>query len=254
MSDLVSSRSSELHYGKSLVVAVLLAAAGAILVFALARAFFIDQDFVGSIYENGIPRTLAGFVFLAFPYLHQRLERKRRSNFSHLPDEAVPLEGYTLPFNVVFTYGVLIAFAIAGLGLLLVWMVGLVTGFFLTRVISISNWVILLITFYYVGFWSGTRNTRGPFLTASGIVLGYSILEILISLMLGIDSPLRSTLGLLVFLIPYLIAALVGARNGQRRRLSSYVHFLLAPLPEKARQTLVDHLYGEVKQQTRNEH
>jgi hypothetical protein len=254
MSNLVSVRSTELNQGRGLFVAALLIAVGAALIFVLSRAFLIHQDFVDSIYENGIPRALAGFLLLFFPYLHQRLEGKRRANFSHLPDGIVPFEAYTLPWYILLVYGVLLAFAMAGVSVFVIWLIGLVTGFFITRVISIFAWIILLIAFYYLGFWSGARNTHNPFFIAVGTVLGYSILELFVSILLKIDSPLRSMFGLIAFLILFLVAALTGARAGARRRLSNYVHYLLNALPEQARQTVVDDLHREVKQRANEEH
>ncbi|HEY3474029.1 MAG TPA: hypothetical protein VGK56_05420 [Anaerolineales bacterium] len=248
MSDLVSARSPALNDRKILFLAVLLTAVGAALIFLLSKALLIHQDFIGSIYENGVPRALAGFFLILFPYIHQRLAGKRRSNFSYLPDEAVPFEAYTLPWYIVLAYGVLVTFALAGISLFLVWLIGLATGFFITRAISILNWIILLITLYYFGFWAGTRNAHRPFLIAVGIVLGYTILEFVVSVVLNTDSPLRGILGLVMFLILSLVTALSGARIGKRRRLSNYVHFLLTALPEQDRQTVVDDLYREVRQ------
>src|SRR5687767_12764464 len=188
VSDLLSVRSTELNNGKSLLIALVLAVAGAILIFILSKSLFIDSDFLGSIYENGVPRALAGLFLAIFPYIHQRLTGKRRFSFSNVPDEAVPFGAYTLPWYILLAYGVLIAFALAGVSLFLVWSVGMVAGFFVTRAISILNLIFLLITFYYLGSWIGNRYARRPYLTAAGIVLSYTILELLISLVLNIDS------------------------------------------------------------------
>src|SRR5687768_14870758 len=125
MSDLVSVRSTELNPGKSLPLAILLTVGGAAMIFILSKALFMHQDFVGSIYENGLPRALAGFVFLAFPYIHQRLAGKRRTHFTHLPDEAVPYDAYLLPWYILLAYGILIALVMAGISLFLIWLVGM---------------------------------------------------------------------------------------------------------------------------------
>lgn len=250
MSDLATVRSMELNGGKSLFLAIVLNIVVASLIFILSRAVLISQDFVGSIYENGVPRALAGFSLLLFPYMHQRLEGKRHTRFLHLPDGAVPFEAYTLPWYLVLAYGILITFAVTGISLFLVWLIGLVTGFFMTRAISIVTSIILVITFYYFGFWAGTRHVQHPFLVAAGIVLGYTILEVLVSSALNIDSSLRVLLGLMLFLITSWVAALIGARAGKRRCLSNYVQFLLTPLAEQDRLTAVHNLYGEVKQRT----
>jgi hypothetical protein len=85
-------------------------------------------------------------------------------------------------------------------------------------------------------------------LIAVGIVLGYTILELVVSFVLNIESPFQGTLGLVIFLILSLVAALIGVSTGKRRRLSNYVHFLLAPLHEQDRQTIVDNLYRDIKQ------
>ena len=253
MSDLVSVRTTQVDHRKSLFMAILVTAVGAGLVFILSRAFLIDQDFVGSIYENGVPRALAGLFLLFFPYIHQRLAGRRRTSFSQLPDEAVPFDRYTLAWYMVLTYGVLIAFALAGISLLLVWLIGLVTPFFITRLITPLAWIILLVTFYYLSFWAGTRNTHRPSLIAIGIVVGYTILELVVSSIFDIDSPLRSRLGLIVFLILSVIIALIGVRVGKRRRLSNYIHFLLDALPPQDRQTVVDGLYKDVNQRRKHE-
>jgi hypothetical protein len=250
MSNIISVRSIELNHGKSLLLAILLTSVGAVLIFILSRSFLIHQDFIDSIYENGIPRSLAGFFLIAFPYIHQHLAGRQRTSFSHLPDGAVPFEAYSLPWYILLTYGVLITFAIAGISLFLIWLLGLATAFFITRLISLMTWIILLISFYYLGFWAGTRNTDRPSLISIGIVLGYIILELLASFLVDIDSPLRNVFGLVIFLIPSLVAALTGARTGKHRRLSNYVHFLLTPLPEQEQQTIVDSVYREVKQRT----
>jgi len=155
VSDLLSVRSTELNNGKSLLIALVLAVAGAILIFILSKSLFIDSDFLGSIYENGAPRALAGLFLAIFPYIHQRLTGKRRFSFSNVPDEAVPFGAYTLPRYILLAYGVLIAFALAGVSLFLVWSVGMVAGFFVTRAISILNLIILFVTFYYLGSWVG---------------------------------------------------------------------------------------------------
>jgi hypothetical protein len=254
VSDIFSVRSMDLNHPKNLLLAVLLTTVGAIVIFILSRALFINQDFVGSIYENGIPRSLAGFSLLSFPYIHQRLAGKRRIHFSHLPDDVVPLQAYTLPWHIVLVYGVLIAFAIAGVSLFLVWLVGVATGFFVTRAILILNLIILFVTFYHLGAWIGSRSARNPFLAAVGAVLGYAILELLVTLLLNIDSPLRSLFGLVIFLSLSLVAALIGALLGKRRRLINYIRFLLTPLPPQDRQTVVNNLYREVKQRTSDEH
>jgi len=248
ISNLVSVRSTELNNGKSLLTAVVLAAAGAILVFILSKVLLIHSDFLGSIYENGVPRALAGIFLVTFPYLHQRLARKRGFSFSNLPDEVVPFGAYTLPWYILLAYGVLIAFALAGVSLFLVWSVGMVAGFFVTRAISILNLIILFVTFYYLGSWIGSRSARRLYLTAVGIALGYTLLELLVTVFLNIDSSLRSPFGLVIFLTLSLFAVLIGALLGKRRRLLSYIHFLLRPIPEKARQALVYDLYWEVKQ------
>ena len=248
MSDLVSVRSTELNQGRSLSLAILLTVVVATLIFILSKAFLIDQDFIGSIYENGIPRALAGFFLLAFPYIQQRLAGKRRNSFSHLPDGAVSFEAYTLPWYMLLAHGVLIPLAIAGIGLFLVWLVGMVTGVFVTQAVSILNLILLFIAFYYLGFWIGSRSASSPYLTAWGMVLGYTILELVLTTALNIDSPLRGMLGLVIFLVLALVGALTGARTGKRRRISNYVHFLLAPLHERDRQTIVDNLYRDIKQ------
>jgi hypothetical protein len=248
MSDFVSVRSTEVDHRKSLFIALLITVVGAGLIFSLSRSLLIDQDFVGSIYENGVPRALGGFFLLAFPYIHQQLAGKRHRNLSHLPDGAAPFNAYTLPWYIVLIYSVLIAFAIAGLSLFLIWLAGIITGFFLTEAGSILNLVLLFITFYYLGSWIGSRSVRSPYLTAAGIVLGYTILEFLVTMVLNVDSPLRGILGLVIVLILFFVAALIGTRAGKRRRLSNYVHFLLTALPEQDRQAVVDDMYREVKQ------
>ena len=248
ISNLVSVRSTELNNGKSLLTAVVLAAAGAILVFILSKVLLIHSDFLGSIYENGVPRALAGIFLVTFPYIHQRLARKRGFSFSNLPYEVVPFGAYTLPWYILLAYGVLIAFAIAGISLFLIWLVGIATGFFVTRAISILSLIILFVTFYYLGSWIGSRSLRSPYPTAVGLVLGYTVLELLVTVVLNIDSPLRSPFGLVVFLSLSLVAALIGALIGKRRNLLRYIHFLLKPLPEQDRQALVYDLYWEVKQ------
>jgi hypothetical protein len=248
LSDLVSVRSTELNSGKSLLLALILTVVSAALIFILSKVLFIHQDFLGSIYENGVPRALAGLFLAIFPYIHQRLAGKRRFSFSNLPDEVVPFGAYTLPWYILLAYGVLIAFAMAGLSLFLVWLVGIATGFFVTRAISILNLIILFVTFYYLGSWMGSRSARCPYPTAVGIVLGYTVLELLVTVVLNIDSPLRSPFVLVIFLSLSLVAALIGALIGTRRRLLNYIRFLFGPLSEKDRQALVYDLYWEVKQ------
>lgn len=230
-------------------LAILLTAMGAVLIFILSKALLIDQDFAGSLYENGLPRALAGFFLLAFPYIHQRLSGKRRVSFSHLPDGPVPLDAYTLSSHITLAYGILTAFAIAGAGLFLVWSAGMLTGFFATRAISPLTWVLLLLTLYHLGSWVGTRNTQKPFLTAVGITLGYFLMELMVTLMLGIDSSLQTTLGLMILLVPSVIVALLGVRAGKHRRFSHYMDFLLHPLAEKDKQAVVNNLYGEIRRQ-----
>jgi hypothetical protein len=248
MSDLVSVRSTGLNHGKSLFLAILLTAVSAALIFILSKALFIDQDFLGSIYENGVPRGLAGLFLIIFPYIHQRLAGKRRTSFSYLPDEIVPFDVYTLPWYILLIYSVLITFAMAGISLFLVWLAGIATDVFVTRAIPILNLIILFVTFYYLGSWIGSRSVRSPYPTALGIVLGYTILELAVSLVLKIDSPLQTPFGLMIFLSLSLVAALMGALLGKRRQLLSYIGFLLRPLSEQDRQALVYDLYREAKQ------
>ena len=253
MSDLVSVQPTRLNHRKSLFLAVLLTAGSAALIFIFSKAFVVDRDFIGSLYENGVPRALAGFFFIAFPYMHQRMAGKRRINFSHLPDGAVPFEDYGLPWYILLAYGVLITFAVAGMSIFLVWLVGVATGFFITRAVPILNLVLLFPAFYYLGFWTGSRSAHNPYLNAVGIVLGYTILEVLVTVVLNIDTPLRSPFGLVVFLILSLIAAFIGALLGRRRRLLSYVGFLLALTTQQDRQMVVNNIYGDVRQRISDE-
>jgi hypothetical protein len=254
MADLVSVRSAESNPGKSLLLAILLTIVGAALIFILSRVLFINEDFFGSIYQSGLPRALVGFFLITFPYTHQRLEGKRRARFSHLPDGAVPFDAYVLPWYIVLTYGILIAFAMAGVSLFLVWLVGMATGFFISRAISILSIVLLFVTFYYLGFWSGSRSARSPYLNAAGMVLGYTILEMFVAIALNIDIPLRSPFGFAAFLILSLVAVLIGVRTGKRRRLSHYVDFLLNLLAHEDRQAVINNIYGEVNERMRERH
>lgn len=246
MSDLASVRSAESNSQKSFALAILLTIGGAILVFALSRTLFIGEDFVGSIYENGVPRALAGFVFLAFPYIHQRLAGNQRN-------AAVSLKDYLLPVFILLTCGFLIAFGMAGVSLFVIWLVGMITGVFVTQVISVLSLFLLVVTFYYLGLWIGSRSLRRPYLQAIAIVLGHTVLELLVSVLLNIDSSLRSPLRLGGFLILSLLAVLIGVSLGTRRRLLSYVAFLLKPLPEKKRHKVVENFYSDVKQQVDDE-
>lgn len=254
MSDLVSVRSGELNPGKSLTLAVLLTIVIAVLIFILARAILINEDFVGSSYESGVPRALAGFVFLAFPSIYQRLAGKRRTRFTHLPDEAVPYDAYLLPWYFLLTYGILIAFVMAGVGIFLIWLVGMATGIFVSRAISLLSLFLLLVAFYYLGVWIGSRSMGRPYRQAAAVVLGYTVLELLVSTVLNMDSPLRSPFGLAIFLILSLLVVLIGTSRGKRQRLLSYVAFLLKPLSEQGRQTVVENFYKDVKQKVSQEH
>src|SRR5688572_18429679 len=60
------------------------------------------------------------------------------------------------------------------------------------------------------------RSARSPYPTAVGIVLGYTLLELLVTVFLNIDSSLRSPFGLVIFLTLSSFAVLIGALLGKR--------------------------------------
>jgi hypothetical protein len=233
---------------KKLTLAILLVLFGAVVGYIIVHSL-LDEDFIDSIYEKDLPRAVAAFTLGLITYIHQLLMgKKRKLSFTALPSEVTKFEQYTLPWYIMIVYGTLMVYAVSGLGTLLVWTAGEITGFFFSRTIVIFNTIFVAIAFYFVGSWIGSRGDRHRWLTSVVIVFLFQGVATTVAVLLGSISISMITLTLLTTSALFLVTAIIGLWMGHRMRYPKYLHYLLEFLPHHERATVIELTYDKVQQ------
>lgn len=238
---------------KRLALAVALVLAGAAIVFVVLRSILIDQDLVKSVYEIGLPLAFAGLVLGTVTVVHQWLVTGNiKLNLGARPSTIVNFDHYTLRWYVMIVYSVLIVYAVSGLGTIIIWSIGEVTGFYVSTAIPALNTLFACIGFYFVGSWIGARCDRHPVLTAVAVVILYKVAATTIALISASSSTLSVVIALIPSALLYLAVALVGVWRGHRVRLTRYLQYLFEFLEADARSVLLHRTFEEVKRWSAN--
>ena len=188
--------------------------------------------------------AVACFPLLALPYLHQLLQGRRRGfSYTELPETIARFDDYLLPWSTLFIYGVLFLYAVSGLSIVLIWLVGEIAGLYFTRAIAVLDFLFLAIASFLVGSWVGSRARRHPFRTSAAIISVYSFLAALTL------SLFRSSFRLIPFAIMsgvVFLVSLLGTWAGARRCVASYLRYLLSFVDHRERVHVADRVFQEV--------
>jgi hypothetical protein len=232
---------------KTLALSVALVIAIAVGGFFLVRSLLIGEHLVGSVFETDLPRAIAVLALAAVTYVHQALSgRGRRPSFTALPDRAVGFSEYTLPWQTMVVYGVLMVYAASGLGTLLIWMIGESTGLFLSRWTSLLNNVAVMAALFLVGSWLGARCNRLPHLAALLVVALYQAIGTGVALAIGSAAAPSSPVVLAATFVLFALVALLGVQRGRRARFTRYFAYLIQFVPAGERLEFANSAYKEV--------
>lgn len=233
---------------RKLLLAAVLVLAVAVISFVAARVLLIDADLAGSVYETALPPAIAGLFLASITYVHQALEgRRSKFRFTALPGTSVPFEQYLLPWPVMVIYGVCVVYVLSGLGTVMIWAFGALTGLFFSTFIAPVNTVVTGLAFFFVGVWNGLRCERRPFLATVCLVLAYVLLSAVFNLFSQPASIISTSFALVAGALLYLTLAVLGLWRGNKARYSRYVQFLLGFVAPATRSQVVDLVYAEVQ-------
>jgi hypothetical protein len=163
------------------------------------------------------------------------------------PSTIVSFADYIMPWYVMVTYSVLIVYAVSNLGMIIIWSIGEVTGFYFSTAIAALNILLACIGFYFVGFWMGARCDRHPMLATIAVLMLYKVATTTIALISGSSSLSLLVIALIPSMLLYLTVAVVGVWRGHRARLTQYLQYLFQFLEPQARSVLVHRTFEEVK-------
>lgn len=231
-----------------LSLAAVLVLGGAAICFVVARMLLIDDELAGSVYETALPNGIASLILGTIVYVHQLMSRRdTKLSFTALPGKVVSFEEYTLPWYSMVVYGTFLLYAMSGLSTIIIWSLGEITGFYFSTMIVPINTLFVCIGSYLVGSWVGARCDKQPFLIVIAIVLFFSIVTTIITLISGSSSLISAILIFVTSTPLYLIVALVGLWRGSRLRWVRYLQYLIRFVGPDTRATLVNQTYEEVK-------
>jgi hypothetical protein len=233
---------------KRLALAVMLVLAGAVIVFVVLRFVLVDEELANSVYEIGLPLAFAGLVPGTITFVHRWLVTgNMKLNVEAQPSTIVSFAHYRLPWYVMVTHSVLIVYAVSNLGMIIIWSIGEVTGFYFSTAIAALNILLACIGFYFVGFWIGARCDRHPMLATIAVLMLYKIATATIALISGLSSLSLLIIALVPSMLLYLTVAVLGVWRGHRARLTQYLQYLFQFLEPQTRSVLVHSTFEEVK-------
>jgi hypothetical protein len=226
---------------KAFVVATIIVALLLVAVYFVFDSFLLDEDYADSTYEHGVPLALASLTLLGLPILNQLLSgRRRRYSLTELPAQIERFDRYLLPGGLLYVYGVAFLYLASAVAILAIWLAGLVTGFFITRLVALLDLVLLTVANFLVGSWVGKRSRRSPVAITLAVVVTFAILAALTL------SFVRDSFRILPFAlttVAYVLAALAGTCRGVRARVSAYTRYLLTYVPRGRQPAAAEALY-----------
>jgi hypothetical protein len=246
---------------KTMTVSLLFVAVLATILFLLVR--YLTDDVVAA-------KGAASFALTAWPSISSWLEHFEAKQ-SSIPGKAMAIRSFgefSISFPVAVAVGTIVGLAIFNIA-------GFFSGFGAGMVTSqapelaekkgtlfqagaVGVLPVLLVGFYFLGSWLGSRCSRNGILAVVLMALLTAIINKLSELL--VTSPEewqslyqleRTVLNLFVMgfgqFAFILVLGLLGFWRGRRERTSKYMGYLLSALPEETQNTLVDLAFEEVR-------
>jgi hypothetical protein len=232
----------------------------AITIGAFLSVFYVLKYLVGL--EEEASGGIASLSFALFVNIDQALKTGQlRVLRPTWPRDIVPLDRYALPWPLMILYGVLSTLATLAFFPLSVLLFGYTTdaeGQFPVAVVLILIAMVGVTgaILYEIGFWVGTRcNRLSPLVVLCIVVLSGQIEMMLITPMAGLFESEQISLhpaalayrGAVVGLLS-LLPMMVGLWQGHRKRMASYLSYLLSRLSEDDQQAVLSLVYESTKE------
>jgi hypothetical protein len=219
------------------------AVALAISIFGFVGAYYSLTGLVGV--EDEVAGSISGLSFGLFVHIDQWLKKGRFSLWHPAwPTDIVPLERYAIPWYLLILYGAMVLLC--------------VTTIPLAAIIKLSRWVleqslvwpivdiifptITLLTAYTIGYWAGTRVDKlGPIVVLTIIFLWLAVFTTIEYQIFGFRPSLDLEFAILLLLITMIM--MVGLWRGRKKRMATYLNYLLSRLSNGDQKELLSMVY-----------